>query len=224
MADAALTASRALKQKSFPPRVKNLRLNWQVVFMDDEPPAGQVPDYLRQSCHHPGWMTPPANIYIVAKRVSGQCSGRPVESSVADAELSRILLHEIGHAIEFYLLTKPIPHEPMRSEGFATWFESFAANYSSTIARGTVEHLHREQAQRAFAASPSGWNFRSTPEDYSRSAMYFLGIESRFGISRLLQIYERVANERRSFFDSAQKELVLKQSELEQLAIKAASR
>ncbi len=222
MADAALTASKALKRKAFPPRVKNLRLNWQVVFFDGDLPAGQIPEYLRTTCH-PGWMTPPANIYVVASRVTGQCSGRATASVVADSELAQLLVHEIGHAVEYYLLARPLPPEGVRAEGFATWFESFAADQSSLIQRGVVAQTHRRQAIEAMQQRPGSWTFGYSGQDYSRASMYFHGIEARFGLPAMMRVYELVAARRMPFIEALSRELKLKPSEIEQIAVRAAT-
>jgi hypothetical protein len=227
MADAALTASRALKRKSFPPHIRNLRLEWNVVFFDEALPEGQIPEYLRATCH-PGWMTPPANIYVVAARVLGSCGGSAQErgnrksEKVADADLAQLLIHEIGHAVEYHLLTDPLPREGLRAEGFATWFESFASDHSSVIPRGRVSEHHRAIARAAMQQRPGPWRFGYRGEDYSRAAMYFLGLESRVGIPALLRVYEEIAEHRLPFLSAVTSELGIAPAELERVALKAA--
>lgn len=227
MADAALTASRALKRKSFPPHIRNLRLEWKVVFFEGALPEGEIPDYLRSTCH-PGWMTPPANIYVVAARVVGNC-GRPAaergntkSERVADAELAQLLIHEIGHAVEYHLINSPLPREGLRAEGFATWFESFASDYSSVIPRGRVSEAHRSIARAAMQQRPGAWQFGYSGEDYSRAAMYFLGLESRVGLPALLRVYEQIVEKRLPFLSAASAELGITPAEIERVALKAA--
>ena len=130
MADAARTVSKASRTSAFPSEIQGLNIEWKVVFMDADLPSTQIPAQLRNNCH-PGWMTPPANIYIVAQRIAGNCGDqKTVKSSVADSQLTETLVHEIAHVLEYHLLKKKPPSfNRMRSEGFATWFETFAAQY-----------------------------------------------------------------------------------------------
>jgi hypothetical protein len=221
MAEAALAVSRALKQGNFPPQLQKLRLSWQVVFMDGEPPSGQVPATLVNRCH-PGWMTPPSNIYVVAQRVVGKCQGKAAASSVADADLTQLLVHEIGHAVEYYILKGRGQREPMRAEGFASWFESYASDFSGLIPKGLVERQHKQIAAEAMSARPGSWQFQYSGADYARSSMYFHGIVDRYGLSGLLRVYGAISKENGAFLPSAQKELVARPVDLELLAAKAA--
>jgi hypothetical protein len=221
MAEAALAVSKALKQASFPPQVQKLRLSWNVVFMDGEPPSNQVPSTLVNRCH-PGWMTPPSNIYVVAQRVVGKCQGRSAASSVADADLTQLLVHEMGHAVEYYLLKGRGQREPMRAEGFASWFEAYASDYSALIPKGQVLRQHTQIAADAMQSKPGAWQFQYSAGDYARSSMYFHGIVSRYGLSGLLRVYETIQKENGAFLSSAQKELVVRPVDLELLAAKAA--
>ncbi|NDC37595.1 MAG: hypothetical protein EBZ48_06035, partial [Proteobacteria bacterium] len=132
VADAAMAVSRALQSGDFPSVAQAMNQPWQVVFMDENMPTGQIPSALISSCH-PGWMTPPANIYIVAQRAAYSCGGSTVSQREADARLATILVHELGHAVEYLLLTRDFGRDRMRAEGFASWFEQYAARYSSML-------------------------------------------------------------------------------------------
>ena len=222
MAEAALAVSKALKQSNFPPQLQKLRLSWQVVFMDGEPPAHQVPQELVRSCH-PGWMTPPANIYVVAQRVVGRCQGRSTGSLVADADLTQLLVHEIGHAVEYYLLQGRGQREPMRAEGFASWFEAYASDFSVLIPKGSVERRHRETASDAMRSKPGAWQFQYSGEDYARASMYFHGIVERYGLPGLLRVYDRLRLQNGAFLPSVEREFVIRPQDVEALAAKAAS-
>ena len=93
-------------------------------------------------------MTPPANIYVVAQRVVAGCGGsKKVKTSVADSELAEVLLHEMGHSIEYQLLAQGIGRERARSEGFATWFEQYASEKSAIIKSGSVKKEHFDLAK-----------------------------------------------------------------------------
>jgi hypothetical protein len=127
MADAARTIARIISKPAFPAEVRRLKFDWQVIFMDGKLPETQIPEVLARSCH-PGWMTPPANIYIVAQRVAGDCGGGQEQvPRVADSTLAAVLVHEIAHAIEYHLLGPAFGGDRMRAEGFATWFTDYAS-------------------------------------------------------------------------------------------------
>lgn len=189
MVDAANTVSRALKNNALPSELQNLRLSWDVVFMDESMPEGQIPTSLITNCH-PGWMTPPANIYIVAQRVAGGCGGQRSTASVADATLAQVLVHEMGHAVEFYLLQKRAAGERMRDEGFATWFERYASQYSSMLNAREITRSQFAAAERSFAASPTVLNFQGTYEDYARASLYFSAMTAPRGLQGLVDVYK----------------------------------
>lgn len=193
MTDAANTVSRALKNGALPSELQNLSLKWNVVFMDENMPEGQIPSSLVTNCH-PGWMTPPANIYIVAQRVAGGCGSQRASASVADATLSQVLVHEIGHAVEFHLLKGRGPMERMRAEGFATWFERYASQYSGILSPREITDSHFAAAEHSFRASPTSFQFTGTFEDYSRASIYFSAITGPRGLQGLVEVYEAITN------------------------------
>ncbi|MGI6523673.1 MAG: hypothetical protein ACOX2O_00025 [Bdellovibrionota bacterium] len=190
MAEAANTVSRTLKQAGFPTKLRTLNMEWNVVFMDEEMSETQIPAYLRQNCH-PGWMTPPSNIYIVAQRVATGCSGRSAPSnSVTDAKLAEVLLHEMGHAVEAQLLGSNFGGDKMRAEGFATWFEMFAARQSSLVSSSALQSENRALAKRSIAQSPNEFRFSGSAEDYARASLYFQAVVSRRGVKGLMDVYD----------------------------------
>jgi hypothetical protein len=195
LADAARSVSRALAQSSFPPQVKNLRPEWQIVFMDATLPETQIPEYLRLNCH-PGWMLPPGQIYIVAQRIAGVCGpqDRPRTSQVADAELSRVLIHEFGHAVEAAFFGGYIPPDRRRAEGFATWFESFAADFSSVIPRGQARQEHFQMARSVFPAAFSR-SFNGSGPDYAAASLLFHAVVERRGTAGLARVYRILAEQ-----------------------------
>lgn len=195
MQDAASAASRALKTSGFPKEVQNLSLDWNVVFMDERLPVAQIPSYLVNNCH-PAWMTPPSNIYVVAQRVAGGCGGQKAEAVVADAALAHILIHEIGHAVEFQLLQGRFAEDRMRAEGFASWFESFGSDFSAVIRKGSVKAMYLQLAQQSFANERGGaFQFQGGANDYARASLYFHAVADRRGVRGISEVYQLMRTE-----------------------------
>jgi len=214
MVDAASAVNRALKKPGFPPDVQRLNLDWQVVFMDEKLPEKQIPAYLVNSCH-PAWMAPPASIYVIAQRVAAGCSSQKVDSSTADMRLAQALIHEMGHAVEHKLLETAFSMDRMQAEGFATWFEIFASDYSSIIPRGKIEKEHLLTARQAVRESPAVFNFAGSALDYSRAGMYFQAIVERRGVSGLMGVYKAMQAEKIGFFAAVKKSTGWDQNRLE---------
>ena len=203
MADAARTVSRLLKSGGFDERVRNLDLKWSVVFLDEDLPETQIPAYLIHSCH-PAWMTPPASLYFIAQRIATHCGQKQnLPGDVADARLAQVILHEMGHAVEYQLLSggNQVGYDRMRAEGFATWFEQYGARYSSIISESTVRAEHRVRAQESYREK-SGENFifRGSATDYSRAGLYFDAVVERRGVLGLMQIYHELNRNGGDFF------------------------
>ena len=196
--DTAKTVSRAVKNNAFPTHVQNLNLEWNVIFLDENLPEGQIPTTLVTNCH-PGWMTPPANIYIVAQRVAGGCGTQRSTTSVADSMLADVLLHEMGHAVEFYLLDKHNSNDRVRAEGFATWWERYASQYSSILNQREIEARQFEAARYSFKQNPGALRFQGSFEDYSRASMFFTVISGPRGLPGLMDVYKQM-NERGTAF------------------------
>lgn len=201
MADAARTVSRTLKQSGFPSKLRNISMNWNVVFMDESLPETQIPTYLVSSCH-PAWMTPPANIYVVAQRVAEGCGGRSTPGRVADGYLASVLLHEMGHVLEYYLLGRSASHDRFRSEGFASWFEQYASNFSAVIPKGDVERRYIGWAKASFAQSPTVFHFQGSPYDYGRASMYFKAVVDRRRVAGLMDVYELMMDQKIDFLSA----------------------
>jgi len=205
MADAARTVSRTIRQSGFPVAVQNLKLDWQVVFMDEELPETQIPSYLVSNCH-PAWMTPPANVYVVAQRIAAGCGGSaPVKSSVADSELAETLIHELGHAVEFYMINNRLPPDRMRSEGFATWFERYGSKNSAVVSAASVKNEHYNFARESLRAEPNLFtdsNFQGSAFDYGRASLYFEVVERKRGVAGIAKLYDVMAQERLSLTDA----------------------
>lgn len=215
MADAATTASRALKASSFSPQLQTLNLDWNIVFMDEEMPEQQIPSSLITNCH-PAWMTPPANIYVVAQRVVAGCGEqRSPGTKVADSQLAHILLHEIGHAVEFRLLQGFGASDRMRAEGFASWFEQYASDFSAVIPKGSIRRNYYALAKRAFLEQPT-ISFNGSAADYARASMFFSAIHERKGVRGVMDVYETMIADKISFFPAIEKKLFWDQKKLMQ--------
>jgi hypothetical protein len=135
-------------------------------------------------------MTPIANLYVVAHRVAAGCGGRAAQSSVADAELTHILIHEIGHAIEFQLLRGAMGGDRARAEGFASWFEMYASEFSSVVPSGSVRRTYYSTAARAFAGGATLESFDGGFEGYAIASTPFAAIAARRGVRGIAEIYD----------------------------------
>lgn len=213
--EAARAVSRAVKKSSFPSDVQRLDLPWKIVYMDATVPSSQVPTQLISNCH-PGWMTPPANIYVVAQRVAGGCFGQQSTASVADNELSEVLVHEMGHAVEYYLLKGSSGGDRRRAEGFATWFEQYAARSSSLLNAGEIKSKQLGLARESFRRSPTTFQFSGDAFDYARASMYFHSIEARYGIDALISVYKNMAETNIPFEQAVEETLGINPQTLDQ--------
>ena len=190
LADAAKTASKAVKSGGFPSVISTIDQNWRVIFLDQDLPNAGIPMEIVTHCH-PGWMYPPADIFIVAQRVSGGCSsGEKLDVGKADQALARVLLHEIGHGIEFALLSGSSANDPIRAEGFASWFESYAARYSDLVDEKQVEADYRLLGKRALAQATVGFSASGTPLDYGLGFLQFSYLVKTRGIYGITHLYQ----------------------------------
>lgn len=188
VAEAMQAASRALKGRGFPLALQRLDVDWQMVFLDEELPETQIPSYLVSNCH-PAWMTPPTNLYVVAQRVVAGCGGGSGKGSqVNDGELAAVLLHEIGHAVEYQLLNGRWNNDRLRAEGFAAWFEQYAAEFSPLIASGSRRERYLQMAQ-ATLRKESFFKFDGSGAAYARGALIFHAVVDRKGFEGLRALY-----------------------------------
>jgi hypothetical protein len=218
VAEAMQAASKGLRATGFDPAVSGLNTSWDIVFMDEKLPSHQIPHDLVSNCH-PGWMVPPGNIFIVAQRVAAGCGGKATSTSVADGKLAQVLIHEIGHAIEFALLTKyPSGFDRMRAEGYA-------AEYSSLIARGSVVAEYAGGARAAFAQAPAfGGSFGGEFFDYAKASILFRLVERRRGVRDIQRAYTVMNQEQVGIVDAVSKVVGLDQRGLAAESIKLVAR
>lgn len=228
MADAGRMVSKALKQEGFPGTLSSLDQKWEVVFMDENVPVAQIPQQLVWNCH-PAWMTPfadfsGANIYVVVQRVAAGCGGGPPPSpSEVDAEMAEVLAHEMGHAVEAAILGPgAFGGERWRAEGFATFFERLASEYSQVIPSGKVSNEHRQLARQSFHASPNNFSFQGTAQDYARASMYLEALVKERGMKGLMRVYDRVKKGEGGVLASIESETGWSRKQIEERAREAA--
>ncbi len=216
MVEAQRAVVRALRNAGFPSTLFDATREWQVVFMDENVPEEQIPRQLVSNCH-PGWMTPPANIYIVAQRIAAGCSGfRKLAGRDSDAELAATLIHEMGHVIEYHLLDNQIAHQRLRAEGFASWFELYAGDLAPIIPDGMTEKKLNEYAEHSYLESPQAFNFQGSAQDYARAALFFRYLEKRKGARGVVDMYEMMRTERLPLFDALQSKLGMNIAKIDQ--------
>jgi hypothetical protein len=223
MADSGRMVSKTLKQGGFPSEVSTLSLEWDVVFLDENLPVEQVPQHLISNCH-PAWMTPPANIYVVAQRVAAGCQGAgSAQKRDIEGDMAAVLAHEMGHVLESSLLSShSFRSERWRAEGFATFFERLAARYSSLIRADSLEKKHSMLAQRSFQVAPEKFFFRGRAEDYARASMYLQAVVNDRNIRGLIDVYQRMDAEQIGLRAAIEKETGWSLKLLEEKAQKAA--
>jgi hypothetical protein len=184
--EAAAGVNRALKNGRFESGIQHAHREWSLAFTDKATAVSQFPIALTIG-GHPGFMIPPSQIYIITDFISPDCSGE----KIADAVLAQVLLHEMGHVVEFLLLGERTDRpDRQRSEGFAAWFEQYSADYTSGIRRGEVKRYYTELARRALSQPLHG--FTGSAEDYAYAALQFRAIVERRGIGALMKVYAEI--------------------------------
>jgi len=202
VSEAARATNRAIKNARFADEIKHGKQDWEIVFTDkatalSEFPAGVVVG------GHPGFMVPPSQIYIIASFIPGSCSGSPV----ADAVLTQVLLHEMGHVIEYLLVSDlKLGRDSARSEGFASWFEQYAAQYASDIPEGQVTRYYDGLAREALASDKPA-SFDGSAQAYAVAALTFRAIVDRKGVSGLMRVYRTMSEKQIPFHQAVQETL-----------------
>lgn len=197
--EAANAVAKALKQSSFPSNVKNLNLNWQIVFLSKELKQGQVPENFLLSNCHPGWMTPPANIYIASEQAAGACGSQSaMTAKVADAQLARVLTHELGHSVK-YALAPYAARDRARSEGFATWFQFFG-QFSNLLDSNLI--LSEQKLFARQRASIPNQSFQGGAGDYALASVLFHLLNENRSVADLSRVYDLMTSSHISFLQS----------------------
>lgn len=199
--EAAIGVNRAIKTGRFTEDVKTARREWSLVFTDKATAFSQFPIALTLG-RHPGFMLPPSQIYIISDFVAPDCGS----GQVGDDTLIQVLLHEMGHVVEYLMLgERRMDTDRERAEGFAAWFEQYSADFTSAIPRGQVRRYYDQLAARALERGYGG--FSGSAEDYAYSALQFRAIVDRRGVSGLMQVYRVMREEGMPFQDAVFKAL-----------------
>lgn len=195
VAEAINAVARTVKGGGWTTKVQTLNVSWSVVFMQEKDVAAQMPPYLLNDCH-PGWFTPPGNIYIVAERVAGGCGRGKSTTAVADGVLATVMVHEMGHALEYYILGPAFGGDRMRAEGFASWFERYAGRNTSLYSAREVSERHQSAAKASLQAAPNVWTFQGSALDYARASYAIEAVVRVRGISGLMEVYKQIRERR----------------------------
>ncbi len=223
LADAAKTASRALRSGGFPTYISTVELTLRVVFLDRNMPEKQIPMNMVTSCH-PGWMYPPADIFIVGQNVVEGCgNSAPPSSADADKALAKVLLHEIGHAVEAAILRDTVQRpDGSRAEGFASWFEGYASRYSSIIPNDESRISYANLGLAGIKYGLTGHSFSGSPLDYGLSFLYFQMLSERRGVSGLMRFYQSRIMKGEGFAQAFRAEVGLNEQNIRENLIKTA--
>lgn len=163
---------------------------WKIIFIDDPSESNQIPEYLKNSCH-PGWMTPPANIYIASEIVAGKCGNKNaiVDRKLSDELLSKVLIHEFGHVAEAEILQTNSSFDRGRAEGFATWFEAFADSNGFWNSPTEIKEEQFEEAKRSLNQSGIDLSRPINSSEYARNSIYFHYLYKKAGINGIRDFY-----------------------------------
>jgi hypothetical protein len=179
--------------------MKYARRDWSLVLIDRASAVSQFPMQLSLG-GHPGFMVPPNQIYIVVDYISPNCQ----PSGDVDALLTQVLLHEMGHVLEFSLLGESgFAADRKRAEGFAAWFEGYSSKFTSAIPRGRVQETYRGMVQSE--TSVGSRQFSGSGQDYAIASLEFDAIVARKGVSGLMDVYETMSDCRCSFYEALHK-------------------
>jgi hypothetical protein len=199
IAEAASAANRALKSGRFGASLKYGKKDWSLVFIDRASAVSQFPMALSVG-GHPGFMVPPNQIYIVTDYISPNCAP---EGDV-DSRLIQVLLHEMGHVLEYTLLgASTAGLDRKRAEGFAAWFEGYSSKYASAIPQGAVKNFYRGMVRDHSKVGER--SFSGSGEDYAISSLEFEAVVARKGVSGLMDVYATMSADNCSFYEALSK-------------------
>ena len=199
VSEAASAVNRALKNARFATEAQNRRADWSLILIDKASAVSQFPMALSLG-GHPGFMVPPDQIYIVVDYLAPGC----VSGLESDGKLLQVLLHEMGHVIDFALMNGVVTGgDRKRTEGFASWFEGYASRYAPEISKGSVVTMYHELAQRGGGIGSS--DFQGTGEDYGVASMEFEAVVNRKGVAGLMVLYATMRDERCDLYEAMRK-------------------
>lgn len=209
ISEAASAVNRALRSGRFDDKMKYTRRDWSLVLIDRASAVSQFPMQLSLG-GHPGFMVPPNQIYIVVDYISPNCQ----PNGDVDALLTQVLLHEMGHVLEFSLLGESgFGADRKRAEGFAAWFEGYSSKFSSTIPQGRVQETYRAMVQSQTGVGSS--NFSGSGQDYAVASLEFEAIVARKGVGGLMDVYETMNSSHCSFYEALHKKFGWDQKDLQ---------
>ena len=213
VAKAAGLVARAVRSGAFPQEMKSSDTEWKVVLIDEIAPELPIPSFLALNCH-PGWMLPPADVYLVAQRLSSSCSKDFQRSETeADTQFLSVLVHEFGHVLEHNFFGEIYPRERMRSEGFATWFERYVLDKTGADTPGLKEYFSK-RLEYSLKQKPQFY-FQGTGLDYARAASYFKAVQERFQLRGVFRILKRVREDHVSMVEAINREFGWSPKQLE---------
>ena len=152
---------------------------WQVAFVSGVK-GDRWNTILSSAAGHSAWAGPPANIMVDISRLRS----KERKSEILDA----VLVHEIGHVLEFHLMGRGFAHrERWHGEGFATWFASLV---------GAPAEKDFE-AKRQFSNTWRPYRFGASKIDYlmSYSLLAVLANDEK----KLFAVYRRMDEENLGF-------------------------
>ncbi len=199
-------AAAFLERGGFPEEVRRASFGWNVLVA--ERLSAEVADSKVSSEYcHTALMGPPADILIDSYRLFHPCSAS-YSSVTAENRLSRSLVHEVGHAVEYKLLGHAFGRrQRWHSEGFASWFESEAARELRGVRSEAATTELRRRARNSFDRNWKPYLFRGSPQDYAQSYAMIAVIAETESVQRLRDVYSRMSADNCTFSESVEREL-----------------
>jgi hypothetical protein len=183
--------ARTLARHQFPDKLRNSKVDWNIVFMDEKATHQSYP-FGKEACH-PAWIRPPADIFISAFYIGTECGRKKLSETESRLQLKSTLYHEFGHAVEYQLLGKMLGRsERYHSEGFAQWFEAMALQDHGMKAE--AEKI-KNQAKVDYSQSWDPQSFAGTNEDYNRAFAMIDTLVKKRKLAGLLQVYKDIQTE-----------------------------
>lgn len=189
---------------------------WKVVLLNQMPKVAKSGMLSASRCHS-AWTGPPANIVVALDRLALGCSNvrRVVPSDQLGRGLREVLIHEIGHVLEFQLMGKAFGRrQRWHSEGFATWFEELAAGVEQSNSSRLSISRRRKKAREVYAADWRSYLFRGTVADYFRSYAFVAAVANSRSVAGLMAVYDRMDRENISFPSAVEREFAWDENRL----------